>query len=103
MNVSLLLFSDCHPDIVPNAEFKYSGPRDSQGLFHGGGRVTFSNGDEIMADFDHGIRNGDGVVISTRNNIARLCGKYVRGKLQGRGKVVSYFMKPERGDTIPST
>ena len=50
--------------------------------------MTFSNGDEIMADFEHGIRNGDGVVISTRNNIARLCGNYKSGKLQGKGKLV---------------
>ena len=62
-------------------------------MFHGGGRVTFSNGDEIMADFEHGVRNGDGVVIGSRNNIARLCGKYVKGKLQGKGKLVSYFVK----------
>ena len=46
-----------------------------------------------MADFEHGIRNGDGVVLSTRNNIARLCGKYVRGKLQGKGKLVRNYMK----------
>jgi len=41
-----------------------------------------------MADFEHGIRNGDGVVISTRNNIARLCGNYKSGKLQGKGKLI---------------
>jgi len=57
----------------PNrAEYTYTGSRDSDGFFHGGGRITFSNGDEIVADFEHGIRNGDGMVISTRSNIARL-------------------------------
>jgi hypothetical protein len=71
------------------AAFKYAGPRDSNGLFHGGGYLTFTNGDEVMADFRHGVRDGDGVVISPRMEIARLCGTYVRGKLQGKGKLVS--------------
>lgn len=68
--------------------FKYRGRRDDDGLYYGGGVLTFTNGDVVMADFDRGVRSGDGVVISPRNGISRLCGTYSDGKLQGRGQLV---------------
>lgn len=71
--------------------FTYRGRRDSQGLFHGGGTVSFENGDELLCDFDHGSRRGNGVVVSPRNGISRVCGVYEDGVLQGRGKVVRFY------------
>ena len=68
--------------------FTYRGHRDEDGLFHHCGEIAFDNGDVLRADFKHGIRHGDAVIISPRNNISRIIGTYVDGKLQGKGQVV---------------
>ncbi len=70
-------------------DFSYRGGRDADGRPHGGGTVQWGNGDAIMCDFHRGVREGDGVVVCPREGVARLCGKFVRGKLEGRGKLVS--------------
>ena len=70
-------------------DFVYRGQTDeATGSFNGGGTLTFSNGDVLMGEFVDGEREGEAVVISQRKGIARLCGKYSRGKLQGRGSLV---------------
>ena len=75
--------------VTENCGFTYKGSRDEDGRFHHGGTVYFDNGDCIMCDFDHGVRNGDAVVLSRRNGIARLCGNYVEGEMNGRGKLIT--------------
>ena len=81
-------------DPIPNSlmlndsNFVYKGHTDLDGLFHGWGEVHFSNGDILYCDFEHGIRNGDAVIVSHRNDISRLCGTYVKGRLNGLAKLV---------------
>lgn len=40
-------------------DFSYRGQTDGQGRFHHGGTLTFANGDVIMCDFHHGVRQGN--------------------------------------------
>ena len=68
--------------------YTYKGHRDDDGFFHHFGEIAFDNGDVIRADFKHGIRHGDAVIISPRTGISRIIGTYVDGKLQGKGQVV---------------
>ena len=69
-------------------DFSYKGKKDADGRFHVYGTLTFDNGDVVSSEFRHGVRHGDAVIVSERNNISRLCGTYVNGKLQGRGTLV---------------
>ena len=69
--------------------YTYRGYRDEEGLFHSNGTITFECGDIIHAEFNHGVRHGDAIVISPRNGISRLIGTYNDGKLQGKGQLVS--------------
>ena len=45
-------------------------------------------GDVVTSGFQHGVREGDAVIISPRSNLARLVGTYEKGQLEGRGRVV---------------
>ena len=69
--------------------YTYRGYRDEKGLFHSSGVITFENGDIIHAEFNHGVRHGEAIIISPRNGISRLIGTYIDGKLQGKGQLVS--------------
>ena len=69
----------------------YRGGRDDDGRYHRGGTVVFANGASLLCDFDHGVRHGDGVVISPSNNITRLCGSYVNGSIEGKVTLVSFI------------
>ena len=72
-----------------HTRFKYRGKRDSADRFHVFGTVTFDDGDVVTSEFRHGVRHGSAVIESQRNDISRLCGTYVDGKMQGRAKLVS--------------
>ena len=72
-------------------DYTYKGKKDSDGRFHIYGSLTFDNGDVVSSEFRHGVRHGDAVIISERNNISRLCGTYVHGKLQGKGTMVNFY------------
>ena len=74
-------------------DYVYKGKRDSKDRFDIFGTLTFDNGDVVSSEFKNGIRDGGAVVVSPRNNIARLCGTYVNGKMQGRAKLVSISYK----------
>ncbi len=83
-------FEECLLRDDQSDDFVYRGGRDERGRPHGGGCVTWSSGgDLIMGDFEHGVREGDGVVVCPREGVARLCGTFRRGVLEGRGKIVS--------------
>ena len=71
-------------------DFVYRGKKDTEGRFHYYGTVTFDNGNILTSEFEHGIRHGEAVIISERTGISRLCGNYNRGRLHGRGKMVSF-------------
>ena len=71
-----------------SSSFVYRGKRDGTGYFHIFGTLSFVNGDVVTSEFCHGVRHGSAVVESSRNDIARLCGTYVHGKMQGRAKLV---------------
>ena len=78
-------------------DYVYKGKRDANDCFHPFGTLTFDNGDVVTSEFHHGVREGNGVVQSPRNNISRLCGTYVNGKMQGRGKLVSLEFENQDG------
>ena len=79
-------FKATRPD---QGDFTYKGGLDDDGRFHDGGTVYFDNGDCLMCDFEHGKRRGDAVIISKRSDITRLCGVYVDGALNGRGRLIT--------------
>lgn len=69
-------------------EFTWSGKVDSDGKFNGYGTVKFTNGDVFQGNFDHGIREHDGMIISPRNGVSSLVGEWRSGYLQGKGKMI---------------
>ena len=52
--------------------------------------MTYENGDIVTADFVHGVKEGKVVMISPRSkNVSRIVGRCVKGKLEGKGKIIS--------------
>ena len=47
-------------------DFVWSGKVDCDGKFHGYGTVKFKTGDIFTGNFDHGVREHDGMIISPR-------------------------------------
>ena len=74
---------------IKDGPYKYRGPKDEDGLPHHCGTMTYENGDVVTCGFRHGKRNGQVVIMSPRNDIARLVGTYQRGQLEGRGRVIN--------------
>mgnify|MGYP001161651556 FL=1 len=70
--------------------FLYRGTKDADGRFDVFGTVTYENGDIVSADFVHGVKEGQVVMISPRNqNVSRIVGRCVNDKLEGKGKIIS--------------
>ena len=69
--------------------YSYRGKRDKDGQFDVYGTCTYENGDIVTSEYNHGIKQGEALIISPRKNLARLVGYYVNDRLQGKGKMVS--------------
>jgi len=50
----------------------------------------------MMCDFRHGVRHGEGVVVCPQKGVARLCGTFVEGKLQGKVQLVEDDFSPSQ-------
>jgi len=76
-----------YPDLKCETDYSYSGGRDKARLFHGKGAIEFDDGSYMSGYWEHGLRQGDFKIETTRKGVCYIDGEYQDNKMNGKSVI----------------